>query len=104
MKKSNLAILTLTILVFFATFTYQGILFSKLRFYLETVERFRSKEVCSCHLSLGRDLALCQKDWQVIKWYPYFAKVDAQKKSVTVGLFRKTSVFVSQIDGCRLLN
>jgi hypothetical protein len=104
MKKSNLAILTLTILVFFATFTYQGILFSKLRFYLETVERFRSKEVCSCHLSLGRDLALCQKDWQVIKGYPYFTTVNVEKKAVTVGLFRKTSVLLDTPNGCRLTN
>jgi hypothetical protein len=98
MKKISLILIVLI-------FTLIGtILHPKVRFYLETVERYRSKEVCSCHLSLKRDLELCEKDWRVIKWYPFFTSIDDYQQSITVGIFRKTSVLLPASNGCRLIN
>lgn len=105
MKKKGFLLLALTM------FLLWGALPSKFfhaiketLFYLQTVERYRAKEVCSCHFNVGRELEWCKKDWEVKSWYPYFLAVDEQNRSLSVGFFRKRAQWVSTSVGCQLLN
>ena len=80
------------------------------RFYIETLERYRSKEVCSCHYSIKRNFEACKKDWEVVSWLPYFSSRNLETinhrnyETLTVGFFRKKAIYMDEKNGCRLIN
>ena len=105
LKWPSFFVLTTAGIVFGLIYFHPGI-----RFYVETLERYRSKEVCSCHLSIERDLDKCKKDWEVVSWIPYLSKVSKEiinqkeYQSITVGILRKKSIYLGKNDGCRMIN